>query len=200
MTASTRLSLLDRVRGADQGEKGANDAWTQFARIYDGLILNWLRQQGVSAEDAEDVRQEVMSTVYQEIGKFEHNGRTGAFRNWLRKITSNRLHRLWQKRKPSGGGAAKPRLEDLASQLADDNSRLTIVWEQQHDQYLVAKLLSELSERFQPRSIEIFQRVVLRQEPAADVAADLGMTLGAARVAQHRVLRALKTLGRDFLE
>lgn len=199
MTASTRLSLLDRVRGADQGEKSANDAWTQFARIYDGLILNWLRQQGVSAEDAEDIRQEVMSTVYQEIGKFEHNGRTGAFRNWLRKITSNRLHRLWQKRK-SGGGVAKPRLEDLASQLADDNSRLTIVWEQQHDQYLVAKLLSELSERFQPRSIEIFQRVVLRQEPAADVAADLGVTLGAARVAQHRVLRALKTLGRDFLE
>lgn len=200
MTASTRLSLLDRVRGADQGEKSANDAWTQFARIYDGLILNWLRQQGVSAEDAEDVRQEVMSTVYQEIGKFEHNGRTGAFRNWLRKITSNRLHRLWRKRKSGGGGAAKPRLEDLANQLADDNSRLTIVWEQQHDQYLVTKLLSELSERFQPQSIEIFQRVVLRQEPAATVAADLGVTLGAARVAQHRVLRALKALGRDFLE
>jgi len=194
MTAATRQSLLDRVRNTNTGE-----SWDQFLRIYDGLILSWLRHHSVSAADAEDVRQEVMTTVYQEIGKFHHNGRTGAFRNWLRKITSNRLYRLWQKNKPCNAKQVV-QLETLANELADDRSRLTLLWEQQHDQYLLNSLLAELSHRFQPQSISIFRRIALEQEPAQQVATDLGMSLGATRVAQHRVLRALKELGQGLLE
>lgn len=194
MASATRQSLLDRVRDTNTG-----DSWDQFVRIYDGMILKWLRCQNVSTEDAEDVRQEVMAAVYQEIGNFQHNGRPGAFRNWLRRITSNRLHRLWRKRKSHGKGQTRE-LESLASQLADDRSHMTLIWDQQHDQYVLEKLLEELAERFQPQSIEIFRRVALQQESANAVASELGMSLGAIRVAQHRVLRALKELGQGLLE
>lgn len=194
MTTVTRLSLIERIRDSKDEEH-----WNLFARIYDGLILGWLRKQGVSAEDAEDVRQEVMSTVYQEITKFKHNGRTGAFRSWLRMITSNRLQRLWRKRKSTARAVDSQQLEQLASQLADEKSRLTLIWDEQHDAYVLKSLLGELSARFKPQSINIFQRVALEQESAAQVAEDLGISLGTARVAQHRVFRALKALGQDLL-
>src|SRR5690606_20122673 len=90
---ATRITLLDRVR-----QPQAGDSWDEFAAVYDALILAWLRQQAITDADADDIRQEVMQTVVQEIANFDHNGRPGAFRNWLRRITANRMRRLWQKR------------------------------------------------------------------------------------------------------
>ena len=41
---------------------------------------------------------------------------------------------------------------------------------------------------------------IAEQQSAEEVATDLGMTLGAARVAQHRVLRALKESGDGLVD
>ena len=45
-----------------------------------------------------------------------------------------------------------------------------------------------------------FRRLVIDEEDAATVAAELEMTVGAARVAQHRVLKALKESGSGLLD
>lgn len=193
MTPVTRQSLLDRVR-----ETNAGDSWNEFVQIYDGLILSWLRKQGVSYNDAEDVRQEVMTAVCNEIANFQHNGRKGAFRSWLRIITSNRMQRLWQKRKARGEESNQ--LEMLATELEDDRSRLTLTWDQQHDLYLLESFLQQLSERFSPQNIQVFRRVGINQESAQEVADDLGMSIGTVRVAQHRIMQALKELGKGLLE
>ena len=59
MPDSTRLSLLTRLRESQSG-----DSWEEFAQVYDGLILHWLSCNGVQPSDAEDIRQEVMTTVF----------------------------------------------------------------------------------------------------------------------------------------
>lgn len=167
--------------------------------MYDAMVMSWLRAHQVQSHDADDVRQEVMSAVMQQIGKFEHNGRPGAFRNWLRKITSNRLHRLWQKR-GSRPDQAGPDLSELADQLADPSSPLTAAWDREHNRYIVEYLLDQIADRFSPRSMQVFERIVLDEEPAQQVADDMGMTLGAARVAQHRVLKALRAMGKGWID
>lgn len=192
MNGNTRLTLLDRVREAD-----TDDSWREFLAVYEGLVFDWLRKQNVSAEDAEDIRQEVMATVFEKIGSFEHNGRAGAFRNWLRKITAHRLRRTWRTQKGQG---VTTNLAELAEELADDRSRLTLIWDAAHNRYVVQHLLQTISRRFSETSITAFQRVVLREEPAQQVADSLGMSLGAVRVAQHRVLRALKELGQGLVD
>jgi len=194
MSNVTRITLLNRLRDTTGGS-----AWAEFAQVYDALILNWLQQQQVQDADAEDVRQEVMATVFKEIEGFEHNGRPGAFRNWLRKITSNRLHRVWQKRDRRGVKDAA-NLSQLGEELADDTSRLTLIWEKQHNRYVIRHLLGELSKRFSNNSIAAFRRITLEEESAKLVAEDLEMTLGAVRVAQHRVLKALKEIGAGLID
>ena len=83
MANETRLSILARVQETTFG-----DSWSEFSAMYDDLIKGWLYRRGVQAQDADDIRQEVMTVVLRRIGSFEHNGRTGAFRAWLRMITS----------------------------------------------------------------------------------------------------------------
>lgn len=194
MTASTRISLLERV---SQRPDGAT--WNEFVEVYDHLILSWLARQGVPPEDAEDIRQEVMVTVSQEIGNFEHNGRAGAFRKWLRTITSHRLHRHWRNRAGQASAGAVD-LGDLADQLADDSNRLSLIWDARHDHFVLEKLMGMLGTRFSESSTLAFWRIAVAQEPADKVAAELGMSLGSARVAQHRVLRALKELGKGLID
>jgi len=192
MNGNTRITLLQRVRDSD-----AHDSWREFIAVYEGLIFSWLRQQNVASEDAEDIRQEVMTTVVEKIGSFEHNGRPGAFRNWLRQITSHRLRRTWRTRKRQG---VTTNLAAIAEELADDRSRLTLIWDAAHNEYVVKHLLEMTYRRFNNTSITAFQRIVLKEEPAQQVADSLGMSLGAVRVAQHRVLRALKELGQGLID
>jgi DNA-directed RNA polymerase specialized sigma24 family protein len=49
-----------------------------------------LHQQGLPRSDADDLAQEVMLVIVREMPHFEHSGRKGAFRNWLRMITVHR--------------------------------------------------------------------------------------------------------------
>ena len=195
MGEATRITLLDRVRQTQAG-----DSWDEFAAVYDALILSWLRQQAISDADADDIRQEVMQTVIQEIANFDHNGRPGAFRNWLRRITANRMRRLWQKRGPRSSDDAGADVGALAAELEDDASRLTHVWDADHDRFVLNRMLALLNGRFSAKSLAAFRRLAIDEEDVDEVSKDLGMTIGAARVAQHRVLRALKELGAGLID
>ena len=83
----------------------------------------------------------MLTVVSQELPKFSHNERTGAFRSWLRKILVHRLQNYWRGRKrqpPAKGGSSL--LEQL-NQLEDDKSGLSRIWNEQHDRELIAKLI-----------------------------------------------------------
>ncbi len=190
----TSVSLIGRVRDTRD-----DSSWGEFAGLYEGLIRRWLSVQGVQGQDADDILQEVMSYVFRALPKFEHNGQTGAFRNWLRQVTSNRLREFWRgrKRHPKAGDRD---IGEIADQLADDKSGVSRVWREEYDSYMIDYLLSRVADRFQENSITAFQKIVLEQQPAKDVADQLGMSLGAVRVAQSRVLRAMRELGEGIMD
>ena len=193
MANETHLSMLARVQQTSIGH-----SWNEFSDMYDGMVQGWLRRQNVQAQDADDIRQEVMTVVLRKIGDFRHNGRPGAFRAWLKSITSNCLRDFWKKKNRST--ISGPDLGEMAAQLEDDSSNQSMLWNAEHDRYIINHLLNDISERMSEKSVTIFRRVAINQEPAEAVAEDLQMTLGAVRVAQHRVLKALKEAGEGLIE
>ena len=195
MRNSTRTSLLAQLR-----DSAADDAWVEFSQLYGEIIEGWLRGQGIRQEDVEDLRQDVMTTVCREIKNFDHNGRVGALRAWLRQITVNRMRRLWERGRKHAGTQPSTQISEIADQLADPQARLSIEFERQHDACLVEHLLGKLEGRFGFQSLQVFRRIVLLEHVPKDVAADFGMSIGAVRVAQHRVLRSLRELGRGMLD
>ena len=71
---STSTNLLDGLRANE------SEAWSRLVYLYGGLVYYWCRQQGLGAEDAADVSQEVFRVVVRRVASFQHNDNHGSFR------------------------------------------------------------------------------------------------------------------------
>jgi len=192
---STSASLLDRVKRDPQSA-----AWQRLLEIYEPLIRGWLRRHNLVESDADDLLQEVMTVVVRRIPEFEHNGRVGAFRTWLKSITANCLRDHWRsgRRRPTATGNSD--FQELLAQLEDPTSGLSTSWDQEHDRHVARKLLEMLRGDFEPTTWQAFQRTALEGAAAADAAQELGLTTNAVFIAKSRVLARLRQEAAGLLE
>lgn len=174
-------------------------AWQRFLDLYGPLMQSWLRRQGAPQDVVDDVHQEVLLKVHQEIGGFAHNGRPGAFRCWMRKLVSHRLRTILRQRWKSPS-VNEAHLQDLAEQLGTDDSGLARLWDDEHDTYVAARLLQLIAPQFNEKTMLAFRSVVLGRQEPREVANQLGMSVNAVRIAQSRVLAALRELGASLLD
>ncbi len=141
---------------------------------YGTLVGDWLKRDGINESDIDDLSQEVLLVVIKELPAFEHNGRTGAFRNWLKTITTNRCRRYWSARQRD---AAKFHLADqFVEQLEDPLSDLSQQWDREHDQFVAAKILQSILPEFDQQTMTAFRRAAIDGEPAKQIASDLGIS------------------------
>ena len=189
---STSLSLLQRLRTGTDAV-----SWEQLLDIYKPLIWGWLRRQSTPIQDAEDLTQDVLAILVKELPKFEHNGQKGAFRAWLRNITANRLRVYWRSGK---GTTTVADYQSLADQLEDAASEMSQQWDRQHDQYVLRKMLSQMEQEFEPKTLTAFRRVALEGAKPEDVAKEVGMTVVAIYIAKSRVLRRLREIGESLID
>jgi RNA polymerase sigma factor (sigma-70 family) len=185
--AETSATLLERLN-----DRSDSVAWRRLVDLYSPLIKAWLRQHGVSAGDAEDLTQDVLGVVIREVSRFRHNGRAGAFRTWLRTITTNCLRRSWRSRRRRVEAANPPDLVALLDQLEDPASDLSRRWDWEHDQHVLARLLELIEPEFEATTWQAFWRQVNDGVPARAVAAELRMTVNAVLIAKSRVLSRLR--------
>lgn len=180
----TSPSLLDRARGRDE------QAWERLVRLYSPLVFHWCRQSGLDSHDAADLMQEVFHSVSRHLDRFER-GQAGAFRSWLWTITRNKIRDRGRKLVPTaeGGSTAAERwqnLPDAEPEPGDDS----VSGEQRGS--LLHRALELIRGDFTAKSWSAFEGVILKQKPAAEVAAELGLTTGAVYQARARVLLRLR--------
>jgi RNA polymerase sigma-70 factor, ECF subfamily len=185
--AETSATLLQRLN-----DRSDAVAWRRLVDLYTPLINAWLLRQGVSVEDAEDLTQEVLGVVVREVSRFRHNGRVGAFRSWLRTITINCLRQSWRSRRFPLQATRPPDLETALDQLEDPASDLSRLWDREHDEFVLQRLLAMLEPDFRPDTWRAFQRQVIDGASAETVAAELGLTVNAVLIAKSRVLSQLR--------
>lgn len=183
----TSLSLLDRVRGDD-----ADESWRQLADMYSPLLRAWLFRFDIAAIDAEDLVQEVLLTVTRELPQFEHSGRAGAFRNWLRRVLVHRVRDFWRSRKYRPAAIGGTTWVERLDQFEEESSDLSREWDLEHDRHVMARLLEQVRPRFEPQTWEAFYRQTCGGQRADVVADELGMPLNSVYVARSRVLSALR--------
>ena len=191
----TSLSLLDCVR-----RDGEHEAWQRLFSIYTPMLQAWMLRYDLQASDADDLVQEVLAVVVREVATFEHNGRSGAFRNWLKTILINRLRNFWRQRKyrpqVSGGSDFQTHLQ----QLEDPASGLSDAWNREHDRVVLAQLWDLVGPHFSEQTRHAFRQHVIEGSAAADVAAELDTTVNAVLIAKSRVLTQLRQQGRGLLD
>lgn len=190
----TSLSLIGRA------QTGSGNAWNHLTTIYRPLIERWLAQLSVANVDADDVTQEVMTTILKELPKFEHNGRTGAFRSWLRTITVNQVRLAWRQKKIRPQQISDSAFEKLMQDLEDPGSDLTTRWNQQHDEHVVLQLLEQAATRFGSQTLQLFRRQVLDGLTGIETASEAGVDVAVAYAAKSRVLKFLREEAGEMLD
>ena len=75
----TRASLLVRLK-----DSADDAAWAEFTEIYRPLICRLARARGFQHADAEDLAQQVLTSVARAIGRWQAEPARARFRTWLR--------------------------------------------------------------------------------------------------------------------
>jgi RNA polymerase sigma-70 factor, ECF subfamily len=186
-STGTSRSLLECVKAND------SVAWDRLITLYGPLVLHWCRRQGLQESDAADVAQEVFRSVLTHVTDFRKEKQTDTFRGWLRTIFRNKVHDHFRQlgREPAGvgGSDAQAFLAQRPGPAASEEDDLA---EGPQESALLSRALGLLRGEFEERTWQAFWHTAVEGRTTADVAADLGMTTGAVRVAKCRVLQRLR--------
>jgi RNA polymerase sigma-70 factor (ECF subfamily) len=168
--------------------------------LYGPAVYRWCRRAGLDADDAADVGQEVFAAVARTIGSFRKEGPKDSFVGWLWTITRSKLLDHWRRReqqpKAAGGTTAQQRMLDVPESLSEDDEPggaegwLTIP----------GALLHQVRSAFKEQTWQAFWRVTVDGVAPADVAADVGLSVGAVYIAKSRVLHRLREVLGDLLD
>jgi RNA polymerase sigma-70 factor (ECF subfamily) len=186
--AATPVSLLERLKSA-----GSDDPlWRRLLDIYHPWIIRWLTRAGNLGDEPDDVAQDVLMVVVRELPRFNRR-RDGSFRRWLSVVLANRLRTYSKKRKrrPVAGVDDQSHAAFVAG-LEDPTSELSRQWDREHDQFVLDRLMRTVRADFQESTWSAFHRCAIGGETAAEVAADLGISVNAVLTAKSRVLRRLR--------
>ncbi len=189
----TNVSLVCRLRSRNDAY-----AWDEFVEIYRPWLLKWVRRCVAQPSDAEDVLQEVLAVVVRDISVFDHNGQTGAFRKWLRLILVHRTRDYWRKQPRELQNDSSQ--FKLVEELADDASQGSQIWNQEHNQYVVRKLLDHVANEFEPTTWQVFEAFVFEEQSASAVAKKFGVSEGSVWTTKSRVMKRLRAVADVLLD
>jgi RNA polymerase sigma-70 factor (ECF subfamily) len=182
---ATRRSLIVKLR-----DPADSAAWSEFLSIYEPLVYRLARRKGLQDADARDLCQEVFQAVAKAIDRWEP-GR-GSFRGWLSRIARNLLVNFLTRRQHQfKGSGATSVLELLEAQPAADPSA-TALFEAEYERRLFRWAADEIRGEFTPATWRAFWQTAVEDRPPSEVAADLGLSVGAVYIARSRVLSRLR--------
>lgn len=185
--ADTSASLLERIR-----EKPTNSDWQRIVDLYTPLIRSWLsRQARLQPGDVDDLVQEVLAVLVRRLPEFRPE-RPGSFRTWLRSITVNSLRHYWRSRQHRPLATGDSDFVAWLAELEDDGSGLSRLWDREHDEHVLRRLLDLIRPDFREKTWRAFERVALQGESPTAVARDLEMSPNAVMVAKSHVLSRLR--------
>jgi RNA polymerase sigma-70 factor (ECF subfamily) len=165
---------------------GEQDAWTRFVQLYTPLLLEWARRLGLQSQDAADLVQEVYTILVQKLPQFCYDKDKG-FRKWLRTVIHNKWRERARRRQPAARGGQESALADLPAPEEPD-----ALSEAEYCQQLIRRALHLMQTEFSASTWKACWEHVMVGRPAAEVAAELGICVGAVYVAKSRVLCRLR--------
>ena len=185
----TSLSLLARLRAGDQA------GWQRLVKLYGPLVYSWCRRAGLPQDDATDAVQDVFFTVSKNLDKFRRDRPGDSFRKWLKTVAFNRSRdhqrRASGKAKATGGTTANMQLASQPQPEPEEIEESETEREEEHD-HLLRQATELVRADFESATWLAFWQTAVDGRATADVAADLGMSANAVRIAKSRVRARLR--------
>ncbi len=181
---TTSLTLIRSLGSRDR------ESWERLVKIYEPFIRRLVILTGLNLHDREDLVQDVMLALVKSVPEFRHSGQKGAFRTWLRTIVRNRL--LGFRRRKATVKETVQKLDSTLLDFEDPASDIRLSWEEQHNRYVIARMLELLESDFTVTTWLAFKRQSVDGCTAQQAAGELGLSINAVLIAKSRVLRRLR--------
>jgi RNA polymerase sigma-70 factor (ECF subfamily) len=185
--ATTDISLIDRVRQDDPA------SWHQFMDIYRPLVTHWCGRIGIKNSDAEDVCQDIFTSVSMSINRFSKQRESDTFRGWLRVITKCRIADYLRRKSHQVPSMRNIDIENLVAPLAEpeepsesDNESRKVSRE------VLRAAVKAVQNRSDDTTWQAFIRTAVDDQNATEVAKELSMNPDAVRQAKSRVSKRLR--------
>lgn len=182
---ATRRSLIVKLR-----DPADTAAWREFAAIYEPWIYRLARRRGLQDADARDLCQEVFRALARSIDRWEPA--RGSFRGWLSRIARNLMINLLTRRQHLLRGSGASSVQDLLEAQPAPDPSATALFEAEYRRHLFQWAAEEVRGEFAPATWQAFWQTAVEGRPTAEVAAGLGLSVGAVYIARSRVLARLK--------
>lgn len=183
---NTTIELLDGLHDSNN-----RAAWDEFDRRYRPILIAFLRRMGLDETDAADVAQDTLTCFVQDYRARKYVREQGRLRSWLIGIARCRLADLRRLK-----GRRRERRGESAIEGLPNDSDADAIWEAEKRRVMFLQAVAELREttRFNERTIQAFERVVLRHEPVEYVSAELGLSAQEIYNAKNRVVERLREI------
>lgn len=187
---STSPTLLALLRGP-----GNEAAWDRFVRTYRPLVEGRCRAAGLQPADTEDVTARVLAKLVGAFRSFEYDpGRR--FRGYLRTVVASALADFWAERgrHPGAVGTGDPDQAETLAQVPDPLRALADELDDRvHDDLTRARrLIDRVQAEVSAAHWQAYWATAVEHRPAAEVAAELGLTVAAVYMAKSRVGKRLR--------
>jgi RNA polymerase sigma-70 factor (ECF subfamily) len=186
-TPATRMSLLARLN-----DPLDEQAWQEFADIYEPLIQRLLRRKGLQEADVRDMTQEVFQAVVGAIERKMFDPSLGSFRAWLFRIAHNLMvnYLVSQRHHPRGTGdtGMQALLEAQPAEAGEDSA----LFETEYQCQLLAWAAEQVRHEFTDLSWQAFWQTAVDGRAAKDVADALGTTVGVVYSFKSRIMARLR--------
>lgn len=196
---------------ADHGVPRAREALEQLCDAYWRPLYAFARYSGYSPDDAQDLTQAFLARVIETGGLGGADPERGRFRSYLlgamKHFMSNTRERERAIKRDGGRRLIGRDIADLESRIAESPSLRATTdadrafdrdWARETTSAALDRLESEWTERGRAAEFRALRPTLTGEGPArAQLAADLGMTENAAKVAVHRLRQRYATLVRE---
>ena len=172
-------NLLDRLR-----RDGSPQDWELFFNLYGPLLSHWA-QRLCPPDGGADLVQDVLVQVMQKLPLFVGEG-DRSFLGWLRVVLLNRWRDLCRR------AAARPSIDNCATLEAVAANQLDEAVAAEDRMFLIRRAMQIMQSDFEPTTWRACWEHVAVDRPAAEVAAELGVSVDVVYAASYRVIRRLR--------
>lgn len=179
----TTTKLLDALR-----DHANEPVWEHIDGRYRPVITGLARRLGLGEADADEVAQQALSEFVRSYRDGRYDRSKGRLSSWILGIAH---HTALKVRRSKRGEHGSTSLAEVA-----DESTLRSIWTDERDRAILARALGMIRDEsdVDDRTLLAFELIALRGVPAAEAAAQCGMSVDQAYVAKSRVTKRLRTL------
>ncbi len=178
---STNPTIFLRLRQADPQPRQI--AWAEFHELYAPMITGFCRQLGLGDSDAQDAVQDVLLGFFAKAPTFVYDPAKGRFRGYLKVCTQHAALRRLRSQSRQQAHSLDALAEVSVDHLWND------IWEAELLRQAMLQLRDEMGTT---KAFASFERYVMLEQPADQVAADLDMHINSVYRAKEQIVRTLQ--------